>query len=306
MASLKIEVDKLDIDKLAPVPDDLRKLRDVVTNDVVKKDVYDKLVAKVNSIDTRFILKAKYDADKTELEKKIPNASGLVKKTDYNIKITEIEGKIPHVNSLAAKAPLTTVENKIPDVSSVVKETDYNSKITEIENELNNHNHDNLVAKSNFDNTVSSLDSKIAVNKTKNESIGNEFKKLKTLNSTYFIGKSHFEEDGTQNYLVFQPMNSPIKLIANNNKLYISSWKSKGLSGETIKPPLTSDNSLTPLVDYVGDKIRLKFSGSCLKQPKLHYTHGTIVNIYIVYELGTSGSKDSDPTLKNCLVSYFD
>ena len=55
------------------------------------------------------------------------------------------------------------------------------------------------------------------------------------------------------------------------------------------------------MIDYVGDKIRLKFSGSCLKQPKLQYTHGTMVKIYIVYELGASGSKDSDPTLKNCL-----
>ena len=67
------------------------------------------------------------------------------------------------------------------------------------------------------------------------------------------------------------------KLIANT--LYISSWKSKGLSAETIKPPSTSDSSITPLIDYVGNKIRLKFSGSCLKQPKLQYTHGTIVNI---------------------------
>ena len=85
------------------------------------------------------------------------------------------------------------------------------------------------------------------------------------------------------------------------NSLYISSWKSKGLSAETIKPPSTSDNSLTPLIDYVGNKIRLKFSGSCFKQPKLQYTHGTIVNIYIVYELGASGSNDNDSTLKSCL-----
>ena len=52
LASLKIKVDKLDIDKLVPVPVDLSKLSDVVKNDVVKKDVYDKLVAKVNSINT--------------------------------------------------------------------------------------------------------------------------------------------------------------------------------------------------------------------------------------------------------------
>ena len=64
-----------------------------------------------------------------------------------------------------------------------------------------------------------------------------------------------------------------------------------------------SDNSLTPLIDYVGNKTRLQFSGNCLKKPKLQYTHGAIVNIYIVYELGASGSNNSDRTLKNCLFS---
>ena len=85
------------------------------------------------------------------------------------------------------------------------------------------------------------------------------------------------------------------------NTLYISSWKSKGLSAETSKPPSTSDNSLTLLIDYVGNKIRLKFSGSCLKQPKPEYTQGAIVNIYIVCELGVPGSNNNYPTLQNCL-----
>ena len=63
-----------------PVPVDLSKLSDVVKNDVVKKTVYDKLVAKVNSIDTSaFVLKTKYDTDKKELENKIPDTSRHVK-----------------------------------------------------------------------------------------------------------------------------------------------------------------------------------------------------------------------------------
>ena len=78
-------------------------------------------------------------------------------------------------------------------------------------------------------------------------------------------------------------------------------WQSKGLSDETIKPPATSDNSLTPLIDYLGNKIRVKFTGSCLKQPTISYTHGTIVNIYIVYELGASSSNNNDRALKYCL-----
>ena len=68
LASLKTEVDKLDIDKLVTALVDLNKLSDVVQNVVVKKTVYDKLIAKVNSIDTSgFVLKAKYDTDKSEL-----------------------------------------------------------------------------------------------------------------------------------------------------------------------------------------------------------------------------------------------
>ena len=123
--------------------------------------------------------------------------------------------------------------------------------------------------------------------------------KLKTFDSSYFIGKSHFEEEGTQNYLVFQPINKYFKVITNTD--YISSWKSKGLSAESIKPPTTSDNSLTPALNYYGTKTKLKFTGSCLKQWKISYTHGKVVNIYIVYELGASSSHNNDPTLKNCL-----
>ena len=70
LVNLKTEVDKLDIDKLVPVPVNLSKLSNVVKNKVVKKTVYDKLVAKVNNIVTSgFVLKTKHDADKTELEK---------------------------------------------------------------------------------------------------------------------------------------------------------------------------------------------------------------------------------------------
>ena len=301
---LLLQVFKLDIDKLVPVPVNLSNLSDVVKNDVVNKTVYDKLVAKVNNIDTsRFALKTKYDTDKSELENKIPDTSNLVKKADNNNKITEIKGKILNV-------------------SSFVKKTDYNTKITEIENKLNNHNHDKyfdtqefntlaadvfnarlaqatLITKTNFDGKLWSLNRKITANKPEGLLVETELKNLKTFDSSYFIGKSHFEEDGTQNYLVFQPINKYFKVITNTD--YVSSWKSKGLSAETIKPPTTSDNNLTPAVSYYGIKERVKFAGSCLKEPKISYTHGKVVKIYIVYELGSSSSHNNDPTLENCL-----
>ena len=104
------------------------------------------------------------------------------------------------------------------------------------------------MTKTDFDAKLSRINRKITENKAKKLLVKNELNKLKTFDSSYFIGKSHFEEDGTQNYLVSQPLNKYFKVIANTD--YVSSWKSKGLSAETIKPPTTSDNSLTPVVNY--------------------------------------------------------
>ena len=149
LPNLKTEVDKLDIGRLAPVPVDLSKLSDVVKNDVVKKAVNDKLVAKVNNIDTSdFVLKAKYQTDKTELEKKFTNVTDFVKKA----KLTESENKFSDISNLATKSALncTAAENKIPSVSNLVSKTNYNTKVTEIENNLNNHNHDKYIGTSKF------------------------------------------------------------------------------------------------------------------------------------------------------------
>ena len=154
--------------------------------------------------------------------------------------------------------------------------------------------HANLITKTDFDGKLSSLNKKITENKTEHLLVQNESKKLKLFDSSYFIGKSHFDEDGTQNYLVFQLMYRYFKLITNTSSILL--WQSKGLSNENIDPPATS---LSPSINYDGKKIRVKFTGSCLKQPKISYTHGKIVNIYIFYELGASSSNVNDPTLKN-------
>ena len=75
LANLKIEVDKIDIAKLTPVPNDLAKLSNVFNNDILKKTEYNKLVTKISNMDTTgFVLKYKYDTDKSDLEKKISDA----------------------------------------------------------------------------------------------------------------------------------------------------------------------------------------------------------------------------------------
>ena len=206
-------------------------------------------------------------------------------------------------------------------VSSLVKETYHDIKITEIENKLNNHNHDkyittpefntlaadvfnarlaqaNLVTKTSFDAKLSSFNRKITSNKTKHILTENELKKLKTFDLSYFIGKSHFEEDGTQKYLVFQPLNQYFKIITNTK--YISLWQLKGLSDETIKPSTRIDYKLNPKSSYFGTKTKLDFRGSCLKQDKTIFNHGKIVNIYIIYELDKIYVKTT-LTLVNCL-----
>ena len=81
----------------------------------------------------------------------------------------------------------------------------------------------------------------------------------------------------------------------------ISSWKFKGLFDEIIKPPATSNNSLAPALSYIGNRTRVKFDGGCLKQGNITFIHGTIVNIYIVYEIGFSDSNNNYSTLKNSL-----
>ena len=118
------------------------------------------------------------------------------------------------------------LENKIHDLSCLVKKTDYNTKITEIEKKVTDHNHDkyittsefdnltgkhftarlaqaNLVTKADFDTKLTSLNRKINSNKTKHLLVENELKNRKIFDSSYFQGKSHLEEDGAQNDLVF-------------------------------------------------------------------------------------------------------
>ena len=266
------------------------------------------------------MLKTKYQTDKTELQNKIPNVTDFVKEA----KPTKLENKIPDISNSPTKTALTTVENKIPDVSNLVKKTDYNTKVTEIENKLNNHNRDkyvdtqefnkltadvfnariaqaNLITKTDFDAKLSSVNKKITSTKTKHLLVKNELNKVKIFDLSYFIGKSHFEEDGTQYCLVFQPIVRYFKVNTFTNTDYTSSWKSKGLSVESIKPPTASDNSLTPTLNYYDElKMGVKVTRSSLKQSKFTHTHKTLVNICIVYELGASTSNDNDPKLKNC------
>ena len=239
----------------------------------------------------------------------------MVKKTDFNSKVTDIEGKIPSITCLATNSALTAVENKIPDVSSLVKKTDYNTKISEVENNVNNHNHakyittpqfntsaadvlkgrlaaqTDLIRNPDFDFKLKRISDRVTKNKTKYLLVENELKKLQKFDAAYFRGKSHFEEDGTQNYFVFQPIYRYFRrIIGDGSGNYIYVWKSIGLSDEQFNSNTASNYKITPELSYYGTKLRVKFDGSCLNQDKVTYSHGKIVNIYTVYEISKNYS----------------
>ena len=97
--------------------------------------------------------------------------------------------------------------------------------------------------------------------------------------------QNHFEEDGTWNYLVFQPIYRFLKGFSGvGSGNYIYFWKSKGLFDENITAPTTRDYNLNPQLSYLGTKRRLELKGSSLKQGKITYDHGKVVIIYIVCE----------------------
>ena len=166
------------------------------------------------------------------------------KKTDFNTKVTKIEGKIPSITSLATNSELTVVENKIPNVSSFIKKTDYNTKISDIEKKITDHNHDkyittpefntmaasifdaetDLMRKPEFDAKLKSISDRVTLSKSKRLLVENELKKLEKFDAAYFRGKNYFDgNDGTQNYLVFQPMYKYFKTSVKGSTTYISS-----------------------------------------------------------------------------------
>ena len=134
-----------------------------------------------------------------------------------------------------------------------------------------------------------SLNRKIVSNKTKDITIENELKKIKTFDLSYFRGKNHFDEDGNQNYYIFQPISKYLKVTYVNDINYILPWKSRGLNDAKIESIKTNNYLLNPRIDnYDMSKIRIKFDGNFLNRFPPTILHGNIINIYIFYEI-TSG-----------------
>ena len=206
----------------------------------------------------------------SKIDKKIPDVSSLVKKkTDFNAKVTEIEGKIPSISGLATNSALTAVENKIPDVSSLVKKTitdkykghdkfittpEFNTLAADVFHARLAAQTD-LIRKPELDFKLKGISDRVTKNKTKHLLFENELKKLQKFDAAYFSSKSHFEEDDTQNYLVFKPIYRYYKrIIGFGNGNYIYFWKSKGLSDGRLNCNNASNYKITPELSYYGTK----------------------------------------------------
>ena len=310
LASLKTEVDKLDIDKLTPVPNDLAKLSNVVKNDAVKKTEYNKLVTKIDNIDTtNFVKENKYEKDGSDFEdkinkvdKKISDVSSLVKKTDFNTKVTETEGKRPNVSGFLLtsvfNSKITEVENKIPDSKNLAK-NDY------VTNAALDARHKDLVQKTTFKSELKKVDDKASANSSKVLSYKHKLKQREnTINdlerdASYFRGKNCFDGNGTQNHLVFQGVYKyfeDVDVSKTINKFHANSWISKGLSDKKI----SSVSWFTrPFIEYTNARIKLKFDGSILRE-KLSTSLGLIANYYMVNTLNPR-TNSSNVVLENCL-----
>ena len=85
------------------------------------------------------------------------------------------------------------------------------------------------------------------------------------------------------------------------NSNWIRKWKSKGLSNESLEVISTSDNTLTPSINYYGDKARLKFTRSVLQQKTIIYNHKKLAKLYVVYKIRNVHGTNNYPTLTNAL-----
>ena len=189
---------------------------------------------------------------------------------------------------------LKTLENKIPNVSNLVTKTYYAAAIAKIKNDYVTNaaldaRHKDLVEKIYFDAELKKIDDKTSTNSSKVLAYKHKLKQREDIihglerDASYFRGKDYLEE----NYLIFESDYNYFKRVVDSSNItYAHYWQSKGLSNEKINAANTNtNNDLAPIVKFNGSQMYLEFKGAILKQNKVTYSHGSVVNIYIVYKL---------------------
>ena len=325
LASLKAEVDKLDIPKSKTVPIDLADLSKEVQEDFTKKTNFNSLKTKddknetdnhnlenkvtateksntnlkikVNGIDLiKYVLKSNYDTKIGNLELKIPDVSGLLQVSSFNSKVTELENKIktagskPDISNLATKSSLATIENRIPDVDGFVKKTDYATEITTIKNDYVNKaaltSQINDLKNQHISDEVKKVDDKVKKNITDILNFKSSLDQEKPAIDDLEREVSSFR--GKDYYLDSWLLLKPnfSSFIRGIDSQYIEKWKSIGSNDESKLTAVKNTSNNTPKILISNEKIGIRFSdGDYFRQEKVDYIRNNVTNIYIVYKL---------------------
>ena len=330
LSALKTEVDKIDVDKLKTVPDDLAKLSNVVKNEVVKKTDFsaDNYVARTKFRKDTNSLDDKID----KVDKKIPDVSGLIKNLDdridklkindytkktnltnymltstFNSKSTELENKIKDAD-IIAKSAVTKTNSIKSNLNYYAKKTDVANDITTIKNDYVSNvslkSRLNDLKSQHIANEVKTIDDKTKKNASnilgfesrlkQKEDIVDEVQRENALTSgrDYYLDKM---------YLLYECKAFSFKYTSGK----INLWKSTGLNNYSRNSDMdavsVATTSLPPLIDNGRMSVRLE--GAYFKQMRLlRPNNDNIVNIYIVYLIDPiSNSRNTDYTVQNTL-----
>ena len=342
LAVLKTEVDKIDVDKLKTTPIDLAKLINVVKNDVVKKTHYNTKVTsievqiagltknaldnladitKLKAIDTNsFVTRTKLSADTNALddkiddvEKKIPDISGLATKTSlndylqtsiFNSKVTEVENKIKDTDIIAKSAD--TKANTIR--SNLKKKADVATDITTIKNDYVTNasltSQLNDLKSQHIATEVTGIDNKIKKNVSDILALENKLKQKEDIvdevqrENALTSGRDYYLD---KMYLLYECKAFSFKYTSGK----INLWKSTGLNNYSRVSDMdaisVATTSLPLLIDNGQMSVRLECA--YFKQMRLlRPNNDNIVNIYIVYLIDPiSNSRNTDYTVQNAL-----
>ena len=262
---------------------------------------------------TKYVKKSDYDTKAGNLELKLPDVSGKLNTSDFNSKVSELEDKVrsaeskPDITNLATKSSVTAVKNKIPDVKGFVKKTDYSTEITSIKNDyvtiasltsqLNDLKSTHIVDE------VKKVDDKVEKNitdilntKTSLEHNKSEIDDLER-EASFNRGFYYYNQ---QSYFLFESNSK--SFIRNGGAIH--AWISKGIHNNSNNTGLFSvnnSNNNSPTLLNKNNRLGVTFNGNYMKQNKLGYPHGKIVNLYIAYELKNRRIDSPDFTVQNGL-----
>ena len=286
----------------------------VTNKDLTTKTSISNLKTKLNGIDlTKYVKRSDYDTKVGNLEQKIPDVTGKLNTSDFNSKVSELENKTrsaeskSDITSLATKSSVTSDKNEIPDVKDFVKKTDYATEITSIKNDyvtkasLTSQLND--LKSQHIADEVKKVDDKVKKNITDivttknsllhNKSILDDLEREASFNRGFYYYNQQF-------YFFFEPKSKSFTRNAED----IHAWILTGIHNDSNNTDLFSvnnSNNNSPTLLNKNNRLGVTFNGNYMKQNKLGYAHGKIVNLYTVYELKNRRIDSPDFTVQNGL-----